>query len=132
MTPTSFEVNSEVFPVFKLNVDNREYTVCFPVSAVIKAEETIGHSLKSLKDWIGLEIKHLGALLLAGLSKHHPDVSIDLVNQILDCLTPEAVDQVHYALCKLAFPKAMAAIEEQQQAKSKGEASPNAPSPDVA
>lgn len=116
------KLESAVIPSLTLQVDNRAYTVEFPLSAVVSAEEKTGRSLKSLSDWFQVPTKNIPALLEAGLSKHHQDVTPEEIASICDRLNPEALDEVHYALCKLAFPKSMAALEERQ---SKGSVSPN-------
>jgi hypothetical protein len=118
MSAPSFELRSEVFPTLKLIVDSAEYTLCYPISSVVKAEETVGHSLKTLRDWLSLETKHLGTVVKAGLEKFHSDLSVAELEKIADYLTPEILDPLHYALCKLAFPKAMAIVEERATAKS--------------
>lgn len=110
-------LESAVIPSLTLKVDSREYTVEFPLSAIIQAEEKTGRSLKSLADWFNVQTKDIPALLEAGLSKHHPDVKPEDVQAICDRLNPESLDEVQYALCKLAFPRFMARIEE---AKAKG------------
>jgi hypothetical protein len=124
----SIELQSAVFPTLKLIVDGAEYTVCYPLRSVIEAEEKVGHSLKSLKDWLDLPSKELPAIIAAGLSKFHPDISESQIQAILETLTAEAFDELHYALCKLSFPRVMAKLEEE---RTKGDVSPNAPSGDA-
>ena len=125
---SSITLQSAIFPTLKLSVDDKEYTLCFPIPAVIAAEEASGHSLKTLHDWLNIEIKHIPAVIRAGLSKYHAQISETEVQNIIGNLTPEAVDEVHYALCKLAFPRAMALLE----SKAKETSSPNAQSPAAA
>jgi hypothetical protein len=120
-------IESAVIPRLALKVDGREYRVEFPLSAVIKAEEKTGRSLKSLADWFTLSAKDVPAVLEAGLSKHHADVKEADIQAICDRLNPEALDEILYALCKLAFPRRMSAIEEE---RAKGKTSPNAQSGD--
>jgi hypothetical protein len=117
-------IKSAVIPSLLLKVEERDYTVEFPLSAVILAEEKLGRPLKSLQDWFSLASKDIPAVLQAGLQKHHPDIQPGDVTRICDTLNPEALDEVLYALCKLAFPRRMAALEE-SIAKGKGTASPN-------
>jgi predicted MarR family transcription regulator len=66
------------------------------------------------------------AVLEAGLIKHHPDQNERdaIVQEIAGTLNPETLDEVLYALCKLAFPRLLARIEE-AKAKDKGDGSPN-------
>jgi hypothetical protein len=133
MTP--FEVNVEGFPVLKVLVGPLEYTLCYPVSAVIKAEEATKLSLKNLNDWLKIESRNIPAILAAGFIKYHsdlqPDAMLALAQSIFETLTPEALDQLHYMLCKLAFPKAMEALETRASGKANA-VSPNVQSPDVA
>ena len=128
MNSHTLTLKSEVFPELTLSVDGKDYWLCFPLPAVIRAEEVVGHSLKSLHDWFNIDVKHIPAIIRAGLSKHHPTITESEIQQIIDNLTPEAVDELHYALCKLAFPRAMSLIE----ARAKEKSSPNAQSPAVA
>lgn len=111
-----------VIPSLSLVVGEFLYTVEFPLTAVIKAEEKIGRSLKSLTDWFNLQAKDVPAVLEAGLSKHHPDIQPGTIQSICDQLNPEALDEVLYALCNLAFPRRMALIEEN---RLKGKTGPN-------
>jgi hypothetical protein len=121
-------LESAVIPSLTLKVDSREYTVEFPLSAIVQAEDKTGRSLKSLSDWFQVPTKDIPAILQAGLSKHHPDVKPEDITAICDRLNPEALDEVQYALCKLAFPRSMAALEERN---AKGLASPNGQSVDA-
>lgn len=112
-----------VIPSLSLVVGEHLYTVEFPLPAVIQAEEQIGRSLKSLSDWFALQAKDVPDILRAGLLKHHPDIKSEEIQAICDQLNPEALDEVLYALCNLAFPRRMALIEEN---RVKGKTSPNA------
>lgn len=105
-------VKAAVIPTLNLVVEDKSYTVEFPLSAVVKAEHITGKSLKSLNDWFNLQPIDVPAVLEAGLLKAHPDVTAEEISAICDRLNPEALDEVLYALCKLAFPRRMAAIEE--------------------
>lgn len=133
MTP--FEVSVEDFPILKVVLGPLTYTICFPVSAVIKAEEATKIPLKNLNDWLKIESRHIPAILAAGFIKYHsdlqPEAMTSLAHSIFESLTPEALDQLHYLLCKLAFPKAIAALESRGSGKADA-ASPNAPSLDAA
>jgi hypothetical protein len=117
-------IESAVIPALTLKVEGREYTVEFPLSAVIKAEEKLGRSLKSPKEWFEVPSRDIPALLEAGLSKHHKDVTPEELQSICDRLNPEALDEVLYALCRLAFPKYVAVLEE-NLAKARAGTSPN-------
>lgn len=120
-------IEAAVIPNLSLKVGGKEYVVEFPLSALIRAEEKTGHSLKSLKDWFDLSSKDVPAVLQAGLSKHHANVTAEDVQAICDALNPEALDEVMYALCKLAFPRRMADLEAKT---AKGKPSPNVQSGD--
>lgn len=104
-------IQSAVIPSLALKVDCKEYTLEFPLSAIIRVEEKIGRPLKTLQDWLSVPAKDIPALIEAGLSKHHPDVTPEEITYICDTLNPEALDEVQYALCSLAFPRMMARIE---------------------
>ncbi len=121
-------IEAAVIPSLALRVAGKEYTVEFPLSALIRAEEKTGHSLKSLKDWFDLSSRDVPAVLEAGLSKHHADIKPEDVQAICDALNPEALDEVLYALCKLAFPRRMAELEAKT---AKGTPSPNVQSGDA-
>jgi hypothetical protein len=118
------KIESAVIPSLVLEVEDREYIVEFPLSAVIEAEEQTGKPLKSLGDWFVLASKDVPAVLHAGLAKRHPDITPEQIQDICDRLNPEALDEVLYALCKLAFPRRMAALEESRAKATKG-TSPN-------
>lgn len=123
-------LEAAVIPSLALTVGGGTYTVEFPLSAVIQAEEKLGRSLKNPSDWFNLASKDVTAVLEAGLSKHQPDIAAKLAVDIGGALNPEALDEVQYALVKLAFPRYVAKLEE-LQAKAReagGTASPNAPS----
>lgn len=111
----SNKLESAVIPTLALVVGEKSYTVEFPLAAVVQAEEKTGTSLKEFSSWLHLPIKHIPAVLEAGLSKHHPDVTPEEIQSICDRLNPEALDEVHYALCKLAFPRRMELLEEAQK-----------------
>lgn len=100
-------VELAAIPSLLLTVDGREYTVEFPLSSVLFAEEKLGRPLKTLQDWFGLECKDIQGVLVAGLRKHHARESenVDVAARICETLNPEALDEVQYALCKLAFPR---------------------------
>jgi hypothetical protein len=64
-----------VRPTMTLSIDGTPYILEFPLTAVVIAEAKIGRSLKSPGDWFTAPAKDIPALLEAGLSRHHPDVS---------------------------------------------------------
>jgi hypothetical protein len=127
-------IQSAVIPSLLLKVNGetaQEYVVEFPLPAVIEAEEKVGHSLTTVQDWFCLKPKDIPIVLEAGLRKHHPDVTAETVQAICANLNPEALDEVHYALCKLAFPRIMAAIEQAKKDEAEGKAPKNVPSGDA-
>lgn len=120
------KIESAVIPSLLLKVDEREYIVEFPLRAVAAAEAEIGRPLRCLQDWFSLQAKDIPAVLAAGLEKHHARAEgprpLAIASEICDRLNPEALDEVAYALCKLAFPRRMAAIEKDLEKEKK---SPN-------
>lgn len=94
-----------VRPTLNLSVDGKLYRVDFPLSAVVLAEEKTGRSLKGPADWYGSPAKDLPALLAAGLTRHHPEITEAEVAAICDRLDPEAIGSVTEALGALAFPR---------------------------
>jgi hypothetical protein len=114
-------VECAVIPNLNLQVAGKEYTVEFPLSAVIVAESKLGRSLKSFQEWWEMKAEDVPVILQAGLSKHHPNVTPEDIQAICNQLNPESVNIVRYALCKLAFPRVMARWE----ASRKGSTSPN-------
>jgi hypothetical protein len=121
------EIKSSVLSCLKLSVATddatHEYTLAYPIPAVIQAEKATGKDLKSLTGWFNLETKDMPAVIEAGLVKHHPDLKPGEFQSIVDNLTLESLDEIHYALCKLAFPKTMAEVEARR-----AQSLPNAPS----
>lgn len=122
------QLECAVIPSLSLVIGQKLYTVTFPLSAVAKAENVTGKSLKSLPDWFNLETKDIPAVLEAGLYMHHPDIDAADICAICDQLNPESLDEVLYALCSLAFPRRMKAYEEHREKWAQGKVSPNVPS----
>jgi hypothetical protein len=114
-----------------LKTNGREYTIEYPLSAVIKAEEKLGRSLKTPADWFGAPAKDIPALLEAGLSKHHPEVTEAEVQAICDELSPEAYTEFTEAIGAVAFPRWLAKFKENLEKLKTKAASPKAPSVDV-
>jgi len=113
-----------------LKVDGVDYTVEFPLSSVVIAEEKIGRGLKSPADWFGLPDKDIPAVLEAGLIKHHADKAGEIARLVCDALGPESSAEFTEALGAMAFPRFLARYKENLakiQAKG-GTASPNGPS----
>jgi hypothetical protein len=97
----------------KLNVGEQSYTVRFPLRAVVEAEAATGKPLKTLNDWFALTTEDFPKVLAAGIGG--PDAK-EVAERVCDNLNAESMDEVHYALCKLAFPKLIAQLEEKRAA----------------
>ena len=122
-------VELAVKPTLMLLVEGKPYTLEFPLSAVIKAEATLGRSLKSPADWFCAKAEDLSALLEAGLAKHHPDITPEEVQAICEGIGPETYTEVTEALGALNFPRFLARYKENlERMRAKGDTSPNAPS----
>lgn len=117
-------------PALLLTVDGEPFRIEFPLRAVAVLEEELGRPLRTPQAWLGLPAKDIPAVLAAGLTKHHADVAEKLTDTICENLNPEGLDEVLYALCRLAFPRYIARFEE-HQAKRKGNALPNEQSGDA-
>jgi hypothetical protein len=113
-----------------LKTNDKEYTIEFPLSAVIMAEEKLGRSLKTPADWFGAPAKDIPALLEAGLSKHHPEVTAEEIKEICDGISPEAYTEFTEAIGAVAFPRWLARFKENLE-KLKAGASPKAQSVDA-
>jgi hypothetical protein len=113
----------------------REYTIEFPLPAVIAAEEKLGRSLKTPADWLCAPAKDIPSLLAAGLMKHHPDVTAEDIAIICDDLGPEACTEFTEALGAVAFPRFLARYKENlekiQKRAAEGKPSPKALSADA-
>jgi len=107
----SFTISKDS-PFFEVFLDDTKYILTFPLKAVALAEEKLGHSLRTLRDWLKLETRELPIIIEAGLQKFHPEQTAEHAAAIVEALTSDALDELHYGLCKLAFPKAMAKLEE--------------------
>lgn len=98
-------VKTAVLQRMWLVAGEKTYTVEFPLTAVMRAEEKLGRSLKTPGDWFCAQAKDIPALLEAGLAKHHPDVTEEDVKAICDGLNAEAYVEITEALGALNFPK---------------------------
>ena len=128
------EIVAAVLPRLLLRVgpdECQEFIVEFPLPAVFEAEEKVGHPLTTLKDWLGLSPKDIPIVLEAGMRKHHSDAAAEAVKIVCANMTPEALDEVHYALCKLSFPRVMDAIEQAKKAEAEGKVPKNGQSGDA-
>jgi len=124
----SISLKSEALPVVSLKLDNSDYTLSLPFTSVIEAEKSTGKSLKTLFEWWNVETHYLPALVRASLIQFHADVADEVTNKIFSCITTEGLSEIHAALCKMNFPKAMAQLEElhgKQSPVSQENTSPN-------
>jgi hypothetical protein len=118
-------IESAVIPSLTLKVDGKEYTVRFPLSAIIRAEEKIKKSLKYFVEWHELAPSDVPLVLEAGIAENHGDVTAEIA-AICERLNPEALYEIRYALCKLSWPRAMADYEAKcAAALAAGKTSPN-------
>ena len=101
-----------VCPTMGLQIDGTEYVLEFNLAATIQAEEKLGRSLKSPGDWFTASAKDIPALLEAGLSRHHPDVTPAEITAICDRMSPEMCGTFAEALGALAFPRFTARFKE--------------------
>lgn len=106
-------IRAAVIPSLLLKLDDSQsYTVEYPLSAVIAAEEKLGRSLKAAADWFCAPAKDVPALLEAGLRRHHPDITPEEVQSICDRLNAEAYTELTEALGALNFPAWLARFKE--------------------
>ncbi|MBT9156822.1 MAG: hypothetical protein DDT37_01813 [Firmicutes bacterium] len=74
----------------KFTTLDREYTLYFDNRAFRVAEKAMGHSLAAMADGIG----NLTLLLQAGLSRHHPSITLENVDDIIDDLGYEKMTEI--------------------------------------
>jgi hypothetical protein len=110
-----------VRPRLEIKIEDKQYTVEYPLSAVIAAEEKAGRSLKSLSEWFEIKLTEVAHVLHAGVVKHHPEVSFAEIEKFCEELGAEGVLAVRHALICLNFPRTMEEIAKRQQSG----ASPN-------
>jgi hypothetical protein len=120
-------LESAVMPSLTLVVGEKLYTVAFPLSCVIQAENKTGLSLKTLRDWLNAPWSAIPGILAAGLvgCGYGSDGADDVAHDICEQLGPEGISSVHEALCTLAFPRAMAELDELVRKRRDKDASPN-------
>lgn len=96
----------------KDNGETKTYLLCFPIPSVVRLEKSIGKPLKSMNDWLNLDKSDLSAVIEAGLFEYNPEVTAEQISRITKTFNAEVWDSLHYEICKLNFPKAMAKLEE--------------------
>ncbi|MBT9156630.1 MAG: hypothetical protein DDT37_01618 [Firmicutes bacterium] len=74
----------------KFSALKREYTLYFDNRAFRCAEKNLGHPLSAMQDSIG----SLTILLHAGLLRHHPSATIEIVDDIIDDLGYEKITDI--------------------------------------
>jgi hypothetical protein len=103
-------------PRLELLVAGKRYVIQFSLHALISAEEKVGHSLRKPQDWFGAPAKDIPALLEAGLSKHHPEVTSAEVRAFCDTFNAEMCATVTEAFGAIAFPDFTAHVKTQLEA----------------
>ncbi|MBT9134600.1 MAG: hypothetical protein DDT38_01339 [Firmicutes bacterium] len=74
----------------KFTALSREYILYFDNRAFRHAEKAMGHSFSSMNDGIS----SLTLLLQAGLSRHHPDMTLKDVDDIIDDIGYEMITEI--------------------------------------
>lgn len=129
----SKELKLEAMKTMPLTVGGTTYQLCYPFSSVILAEQKTGRELKDARDWFGMPFKDLPAILEAGLSRFHPEVTPEQIKEWLDGFNPETCNNFVSGLAALAWPEFTRQVQELQEKARAGtgqETSPNAPSGD--
>ena len=96
-----------------VRIGEREYTLTFPVAAVVVLEQKLGRSMKHSTDWFRIKAEEVQPCLEAGLTHHHPEEAATVAAEICNTLDPEAIDSVVDALCATACPKAWGRLLEE-------------------
>jgi len=133
----AIEVQSAVIPYIKLVLNGEdeqgnpvvnEYKLVYDYRAIARAEESVKVDLKSFEAWKKITSAMTPQLVHAGLAKHHPEVTLD---QIQDKLNPGVQRPLQEALFDALFPGVMDTIRklraEEEKSRATG-ASPNAES----
>jgi hypothetical protein len=61
-------------------------------------------------------------VLHAGLKRSAPSITRDEVDKIFDCISTETLDDLHFELCKLNFPRWAKEFEEARAERKRKEA----------
>lgn len=113
-----------------VTVDDRVYTVEFPLPSVVALEKAIKRSMKTAQDWFKISTAELPDVLWAGLLKHHQDDALRVASLICNGLNPEAIETTIDAVCAAAWPEAMRKYQEIVE-KLKARAEQGLPLPNV-
>jgi hypothetical protein len=129
---TETVIRSKVIDHFTLVLDKedgsepKKWKLVYDYRAIAAIEDAIGRDLKKIEAWKDLSSgKHFPQIVLGGLRKHNPEVTLD---EVLDVLNPEAQRLLSDAIFDLMFPTVREALEKFQKEKDTGaSASPNVP-----
>lgn len=86
--------------------DGREFSLTFPLAAVIELETKLGRNMRNALDWLKITPSELPAIIAAGLTSKYENAS-EVADEIVDHLDAESVEQVIEGMCWAAFPRAM-------------------------
>lgn len=132
----NLSVDTKVKNSGTITADGKDYTVEFPMSAIIALETKLGVQpdengppLRSFAWWWSVPAKHMPEVLKAGLVLHHPDLAPDFAEAICEALDLGTQNVLRVELCRLNFPELMRRWDEARKA---GAASPNVSSADAA
>lgn len=122
-------VKSKVIDHFTLVLDTEDgspaktWKLVYNYRAIARIEEKIGKDIKNPQAWRDLSSgKDFPVVVWGGLLRHHPEVTVD---EVMDVLNPEAQELLSNEIFKLMFPGVAEALE--KLAKADGAtASPNA------
>jgi hypothetical protein len=123
----TIEVQSAVIPHIDLVINDvneqgesiqKKFKLVYDYRAIARAEESIGVDLKSFEAWKQLKSSVTPQLVHAGLAKHHPDVTLDY---LLDVLNPTVQRSLQEALFEYLFPGVMDLMKKAQAEQKNGD-----------
>ena len=123
---STIEVKSAVIPHIDLVINDvneqgeaitKTFKLVYDYRAIARAEDSIGVDLKSFEAWKELKSSMTPKLVHAGLAKHHPEVTLEY---LLDVLNPSVQRSLQEALFEYLFPGVMDAMRK-AQAEAKGD-----------
>jgi hypothetical protein len=92
------------------------WKLAYEYRAIKRAEESIKVDLKSFEAWKTVSSAMTPQLVHAGLSKFHPDVTLD---EVMDKLNPAVQRPVHEAIFEFLFPGILDAMKKVQETEPK-------------
>jgi hypothetical protein len=110
------EIKSAVIPYIRLVVSyedptgalcEQEWKLCFDYKSIAKAEQELKIDLKSFEAWKSVTSAMTPQLVHAGLSRYHPDVTLE---QVQERLNPDIQRPLQEALFGALFPGVMEAM----------------------